>query len=284
MPKETNTIEPLILQNDQIHETLKEIASTGDHQLLKEDELVDAVKELTKTTEHILLQNEEKRGEISVVVEGGETTFYKGEKGEKGDTGERGPTGPEGRRGIMGDKGDTGERGVDGVDGKDGKNGRVGLRGPKGDRGERGPRGEPGISGVNGENGRDVDPEKVKEIEAKADFAVGRASKTVALIELEDVSIEGPTNGQTLTYDGSTRVWRNTSPTSTTTYDETPTGTIDGLNTTFNTTQTITFIYGIYMNGQHIAKSQYSSLGTTITFVTAPDISYAGLDFSVVYK
>lgn len=64
---------------------------------------------------------------------------------------------------------------------------------------------------------------------------------------------------------------------------ETPTGSIDGVNKVFTTATTILAVYGLYMNGQYIHPVDYSTAGTTITFVTAPDISYAGLPFTIVH-
>ena len=68
-----------------------------------------------------------------------------------------------------------------------------------------------------------------------------------------------------------------------TSYTETPTGTIDGANKVFNVAHTITFINLIAMNGQFIHPGDYTFTGTTITWGTAPDVSYAGLPFTCVY-
>lgn len=66
-------------------------------------------------------------------------------------------------------------------------------------------------------------------------------------------------------------------------YAETPNEAIDGARTVFTVDNTITFVIGIYMNGQFIHPADYSYTGNEITFGTAPDISYAGLPFTVVY-
>lgn len=66
-------------------------------------------------------------------------------------------------------------------------------------------------------------------------------------------------------------------------YTQTPVGTIDGVNTAFTVTNDITFVVGLYMNGAYIHPADYTFLTTTLTFVTAPDISYAGLPFTIVY-
>jgi hypothetical protein len=64
---------------------------------------------------------------------------------------------------------------------------------------------------------------------------------------------------------------------------ETPSGTINGSNATFTITTSKTFVIGIWMNGQFIHPADYSVTGTTITFGTAPDVSYSGLPFTIVY-
>ena len=66
-------------------------------------------------------------------------------------------------------------------------------------------------------------------------------------------------------------------------YTETPSGTINGVNAVFSTANTISSVFGLYMNGQYIHPADYSTSGTTITFVTAPDSSYSGLPFTIVY-
>ena len=51
-------IDPLILQNDERHETLKNIEVNTEHQLLKQDEISEGIKEANKTLEHLLEQGD----------------------------------------------------------------------------------------------------------------------------------------------------------------------------------------------------------------------------------
>jgi len=45
----------------------------------------------------------------------------------------------------------------------------------------------------------------------------------------------------------------------------------------------MTKVLSIHLNGQFIHPTDYTYTGTTVTFLVAPDISYAGLPFTVVY-
>lgn len=67
-------------------------------------------------------------------------------------------------------------------------------------------------------------------------------------------------------------------------YSETPTGTINGVNKIFTVIHPINFIFTLAMNGQFIHPVDYSVLGSTITFINAPDISYSGLPFTINYS
>ncbi len=64
---------------------------------------------------------------------------------------------------------------------------------------------------------------------------------------------------------------------------ETPSGTINSVNVTFTTTTAINAIYSFAINGQYIHPVEYSVAGSTITFVTAPNIAFAGTPFTIVY-
>lgn len=113
-----------------------------------------------------------------------------GIQGEKGEQGEQGIQGEKGDKGIQGEKGDTGDNGIQG---------EKGDKGDKGEKGDKGDKGEKGERGEKGEKGKDTDPIKLKEIEDKVDFAVRKvSSKTVSLIELDDVNLNGltQTNGK----------------------------------------------------------------------------------------
>ena len=131
-----------------------------------------------------------------------------GIKGEKGDTPSTEelvsiitPLIPEP---IKGDKGDTGERGE------------------KGDKGDTPtidelvelitpliPEPIKGEKGDKGEDGKSIDPEIVKELEDKVNFAIRKSSRDYDFSELKDVSISNPTNGQVPVYNSSTKKWEN---------------------------------------------------------------------------
>ena len=69
-------------------------------------------------------------------------------------------------------------------------------------------------------------------------------------------------------------------------YTETPSGVINGVNTTYTTTHTITSIFSFGINNaliQPTGQYAYSFTGNTITFVTPLDISLAGTPFTIVY-
>lgn len=66
-------------------------------------------------------------------------------------------------------------------------------------------------------------------------------------------------------------------------YTQTPVGTIDGVNAAFTTTNTINFVVGLYQNGAFVHPVDYTFASTTLTFNTAPDVSFAGMPFTIVY-
>lgn len=68
-----------------------------------------------------------------------------------------------------------------------------------------------------------------------------------------------------------------------TVYSETPVGAINGINTVYTVSNTITTVIGFWINGQFIHPSEYSATGTTITFVTALDASLSGTGFTISF-
>lgn len=70
---------------------------------------------------------------------------------------------------------------------------------------------------------------------------------------------------------------------SSTVYSETPTGTIDGANKVYTVLNTITAIISLTINGEYIHPSEYSAVGTTITFVTALPLALASKSFTAIY-
>ncbi len=66
-------------------------------------------------------------------------------------------------------------------------------------------------------------------------------------------------------------------------YTETPSGLINGSNKVYTVLHSITSVLNFSINGSYIHPSDYTAVGTTITFVTALDASLAGLPFTIVY-
>ena len=77
----------------------------------------------------------------------------------------------------------------------------------------------------------------------------------------------------------------------TTVYTETPSGLINGSNTTYTTVHTINNIFSMAINGTYLhpqdvgaGTGDYTVSGSTITFLTALPSSLAGTSFTVVYQ
>lgn len=143
----------------------------------------------------------QKKPEVQEVkISGLEIATVKGEKGEKGETGEQGP---------QGEKGDKGDPGTDGKNGKDGRNGIDGEQGPQGEKGDAGPIGPQGPKGADGKTPKiEKITESVTEVVTPIIIqAVNQrvASKTVSLVELDDVDYSGLsiTNGKYVLGSGS---------------------------------------------------------------------------------
>lgn len=76
-----------------------------------------------------------------------------------------------------------------------------------------------------------------------------------------------------------------------TVYTETPSGDVDGVNTTYTTLNTINSILSFAINGQYIhpftsnpeAGANYTFTGSSITFTTPLAADLSGLPFTIVY-
>ena len=88
----------------------------------------------------------------------------------------------------------------------------------------------------------------------------------------------------TPTYAGSGRITLTASGGSSTTYSETPSGDIDGSNTTYTVANSITTVINFAINGQYIHPQQYTTSGTTITMLSPLDASLSGTPFTIVYQ
>ena len=161
---------------------------------------------------------------------------------------------------LKGEKGDQGLSGKNGEDGKDGKNG------------EDGKDGENGLSGMPGENGSSDTPEEMRD---KLESLVKGKKISIQAIEnladiLEKFSKQNIKAGEE--FRSSTSFSRSRDIVFID--DETPSGTVDGVNTIFNLAKApIKNSLKVYRGGarQRITED-YTLSGNVITFLIAPQV------------
>ncbi len=209
MDNETTLEVILVNQNQKADETINALETIISQ---NENNKVDDILEAQLVT----LDNIDKKIEntkLELEIDGAEVISIKGDTGEKGDKGDKGDTGANGK---------DGKDGVDGKDGADGKDGINGVDGispnvdditrdiletivPKIPTAEElmslvtMPKdGKDGKNGKNGKDGKDIDPKKIKDFEDNLSKIHSIASKTVSLVELDDVNLSGltQTNGK----------------------------------------------------------------------------------------
>lgn len=203
------------MNNPQVTEALQEIASSLDVLIqLKGDD--DDSKSLDIIAESLARMAEKDNKAVEVGEQGFTVKGIKGDKGDKGDTGEQGKKGDQGEQGVNGLDGADGVNGIDGTSGKNGMDGKDGINGTDGKKGKD------GSNGKDGKDGTEIAPDEiVSKLESlpqgkrlKYDFLDGvpaytqlkrQSSKTVSLIELDDVDLTGltKTNGKYLLGSGS---------------------------------------------------------------------------------
>lgn len=221
MPPES--LDPIILQNSERHDTLKNIEATATHQLEMADSINSGIEDLNKASELLLLQGDEVKGAVEQVTEAIKaipeqkesvtiTNLPEVQKVEimnppekqddskqvellsnileevkKKEEFESVEITPELREALKGDRGEKGE---------------AGEKGEKGERGERGSDGEKGERGEKGEKGDSVIPEEVQIDYRQVKNAppiqelirqAKESSKTVSLSELDDVDLSSLT-------------------------------------------------------------------------------------------
>jgi hypothetical protein len=167
-----------ILQGIETNDKLDDLVVSTEHTLQATSDIVEELKDLNKTAEHILAQESDKE-EISIVIDGADMGYYKGEKGDKGD---RGYTPVKGTDYFDGEDGKTPVKGkdyfteeeIDGIiefasekakpiKGKDYKDGRNGIDGRDGKDGVDGKDGRDGVDGKDGKDGSPDTGEKIVE-------------------------------------------------------------------------------------------------------------------------
>ena len=223
MPPES--LDPIILQNSERHDTLKNIEATATHQLEAIDGLNSGIADLNKASEMLLLQGDEVKNAVEQVteaikqippVEKTEEVTIKNlpevqkveivnQQEEKADSKQIELLGnileevkkkeefeyvditPELKEQLKGEAGERGEKGEDGDKGEDGK------RGPRGEKGEKGDRGEKGDSPIIEE--LEIDYKQIKNRPNITELIneAKNSSKTTSLSELDDVDLDGLT-------------------------------------------------------------------------------------------
>lgn len=233
-----------------------------------------------------------------------------GEQGDRGDTGYRGPAGPVGKQGP---RGGAGARGLTGSEGKQGKEGPQGKQGPLGEQGERGYQGPPGSPDT-----PDQVVDKVNKAEKKIHASqvegiptIERQMPNISLFnrgqggggsQRLEVFDEGQSLGQDIQSIDFIGVGVEASRQGTRVVisiqggggaaadfadNETPTGAIDGVNTTYalaNAPDPADSLR-LYLNGQFLTQGvEYTLAADTITFGTPLDAAFAGLPFKAFYR
>lgn len=230
----------------------------------------------------------------------------------------KGPKGDKGLSGAVGPQGAPGTAGKDGTDGKDGAPGRDGKPGLSGTDGRNGLDGIAGRDGIDGRDGSPDTPDQVVEKinESKKWINPARVKGLAGILETVDQIGKNPqgviqnvgggmptlflSNGARISdyvteinfstnitpvYNGNGRITLTASGGSSTTYQQTPVGLINGSNVTYTTTNTITTVLNFAINGQYLhPTSDYTFSGTTITMVTALDASLSGKPFTITYQ
>lgn len=202
-------------------DTLNSIDQNTELALLQSEKIANSVDNLEPIMEGVLLKTDEvvqelkkKQAGPKLNISGSEVVTLRGKDGKDGKDGEKGEKGDRGEKGEKGDKGEKGEPGRDGIDGMpgnngfDGKNGMPGLPGKPGKDGKDGKDGRDGIDGSpdTGEQIKEkleslkvgLDYEKLSNTPDISKIVRAASSKTVSLIELDDVDYSSltQTNGK----------------------------------------------------------------------------------------
>jgi hypothetical protein len=170
--------------------------------------------------------------------------------------------GPKGDQGIPGIEGKQGEQGIPGNNGKDGKNGR---------------NGNDGKDGKNGANGKDGSPDTAEQVRDKLESLIKGKKLSIEAIEgLAKILEELSKNNKVVS--GSKPVGSGISAKKSLQFlfidDETPSGTINGVNTDFIIKRTpVLGSLKVYRGGarQRITED-YTLAHKTISFINAPQV------------
>lgn len=174
----------------------------------------------------------------------------------KGDLGDKGIQGVQGEKGFTGEKGERGEKGEKGI---------TGLRGVIGLQGKQGLIGDEGNPGKDAENGKPPKHE-YKNGQIRFENPDNTWGVWIDLTKLMDNTAKKFGGGGKTLHRGFGPQFSD---------DETPSGTVNGVNDTFTTASTpINGSLKVYVNGSRMRVTEdYTLSGTTITFLTAPPSS-----------
>lgn len=215
-------LEHSVIATTENTKAVKQLETPLEAILLKINEVADN----TKPAPPIL----PKEGPMEISMHGIDVITLKGDKGDQGDKGDAftfadftpeqitdlkapGAKGDKGDKGDQGDKGDKGDQGAKGesIKGDQGDKGNPGAKGDKGDKGDQGSpdTAEKIIEKIKGKFSYEdlADWETLKRfIESKKETTKPDgspiSSKTYAVREMEDVSMQGIVAGQVLQWDG----------------------------------------------------------------------------------
>lgn len=297
-PLENPEAEARLVQADQHHTDVIGAIETLIHQNEKNNP--EPVLEASLLTQKEILDHLKKTGDERVADE--HTVTIRGLKGEQGPKGETGDVGPQGFQGesITGPPGPQGIPGAPGIPGTPGTTGPVGPQGPQGEVGPTGPKGDKGETGKDGSS--DTPEQIIEKVKGKLSYesltdrpnldTYRSKGSNVAEFQIRKNGVQTVNQVRVIDFIGN---WTITdlgggavsaeapSSSAPTIYTETPSGAVDGINPTYTTAHTMTTIYSFAINGQFIHPSDYTAVGTTITFGTALPVELAGTAFTIIY-
>lgn len=283
------------LQRHQLAQHFPEIG-----EMLSKQEQTDLLKQLV---------SKKSDNKVKIDLNGSEVATLQGEKGDKGDAGNDGYTPQFGKDYFTDDhirallELSTPTKGKHyftpqevnhfielvtpkkGVDYRDGKNGIDGLDGRN------------GRDGKDGTDGKSVKLQEVlgalKDKEGKLSLSMFKdgdaITKAFQKVNMNDMRWHGSglnsvVHDSTLTGTGTPSSPLSVVSSVGSNYSETPSPAIDGVENIFTTVHNINFVFGVYINGAFQHPASYTIFTNHVIFTVAPDISLAGMPFTIIYS
>jgi len=176
-----------------------------------------------------------------------------------------------------------GKDGHDGKDGVDGKDGKDGVDGKDGKDGVDGKDGKDGVDGKDGKDGNEIEPMQIADKLNTLDGVVEKSVIKGLEEELKKINKKLEDSDKTVVLGGGVSDKRVVMALRRMVTSETPSGAINGVNTTYTVSRDISSVINFTINGQFIHPDEYSVAGATITFDTALDSSLSGTSFTMTY-